>query len=180
MARLTEGLTGWRGLRAARRAELIEALNAHAGIMIATAIRVLGSLHDAEDVAQDIAERLLRSPPSSIKNWPAYLKTLSINRAIDRLRKRRSTLGTDDIADSSTPETQFEADQRARALRDAIATLKHRDATLFSLYYLADLSQSEIGRQLDMKESAVGVALHRIRQRLSDNLRAQLKLGEQE
>ncbi|MDJ0919111.1 MAG: hypothetical protein QNJ05_15235 [Woeseiaceae bacterium] len=66
MARLTEGLTGWRGLRAARRAELIEALNAHAGIMIATAIRVLGSLHDAEDVAQDIAERLLRSPPSSI------------------------------------------------------------------------------------------------------------------
>ncbi|MEM1176255.1 MAG: sigma-70 family RNA polymerase sigma factor [Pseudomonadota bacterium] len=159
---------------------MIDALNAHAGLMIATAIRVLGSLHDAEDVAQDIAEKLLRSPPVAIQNWPAYLKTLSVNRAIDRLRKRRPIEGTDDISGGSTPEAEAEADERARALRDAVASLKQRDATLFSLYYLADLGQAEIGRQLDMTESAVGVALHRIRQRLSDQLRAQLQLGEQE
>ena len=180
MTRFRDGLAGWRSQSTARRKELVEALNAHAGLMIATAVRVLGSLHDAEDVAQDIAEKLLRSPPSSIQSWPAYLKTLSVNRAIDRLRKRRRTTGTDDIAGSSTPESELEASERARALRDAVAALKHRDATLFSLYYLADLSQSEIGRQLDMTESAVGVALHRIRQRLGDRLRTQFKLGEQE
>ncbi|MEM9688127.1 MAG: sigma-70 family RNA polymerase sigma factor [Pseudomonadota bacterium] len=180
MTRLTEGLAGWRKLRTARRAELIQALNAHAGLMIATAIRVLGSLHDAEDIAQDIAEKLLRSPPPSVHNWPAYLKTLSVNRAIDRLRQRRPTVGTDDITHSSTPESELEASERADALRDAVATLKQRDATLFSLYYLADLNQAEIGRQLDMTESAVGVALHRIRQRLSSTLRTQLQLGEKE
>ncbi len=180
MTRLSEGLTGWRSQNAARKRELIEALNAHAGLMITTAIRVLGSLHDAEDVAQDIAERLLRSPPTSIQNWPAYLKTLSVNRAIDRLRKRRPVVGTDEIAASGTPESELEASERALALRQAVATLKHRDATLFSLYYLADLSQSEIGRQLDMTESAVGVALHRIRQRLSDQLRTQVQLDDEE
>ena len=176
MARLIEGLAQ----RAGRRRELTEALNAHAGLMISTAIRVLGSLHDAEDVAQDIAERLLRSPPTSVRNWPAYLKTLSINRSIDRLRQRRPTIDTDDVLGPDTPESEFEASQRADALRDAIATLQSRDATLFSLYYLADLSQAEIGRQMDMTENSVGVALHRIRQRLSQQLRERLELDKQE
>ncbi len=180
MTRLTEGLSGWRKSGAARRNELIDALSAHAGIIIASAVRVLGSLHDAEDVAQDIAERLLRSPPSDVKNWPAYLKTLSINGAIDRLRKRRLTADTDELTETSTPETELVADERAEALRDAVARLEQRDATLFSLYYLADLSQAEIGRQLDMRENAVGVALHRIRARLSDTLRTRLQLNDGE
>lgn len=180
MTRLIEGLSGWRKSRTTRRNELIEALNAHAGLMISSAIRVLGSMHDAEDVAQDIAERLLRSPPSSIQNWPAYLKTLSINGAIDRLRKRRPTSDTDDLADANTPESEVAAHQRAAALRDAVASLADRDATLFSLYYLADLSQAEIGRQLDMRENAVGVALHRVRARLSETLRARLQLDDEE
>ena len=180
MTRLTEGLSGWRQSGTARRNELIEALGAHAGLMIASAIRVLGSMHDAEDIAQDIAERLLRSPPSSIRNWPAYLKTLTINSAIDRLRKRRPTQGPEEIADVRTPESEFEAGQRSVALREAIAALSHRDATLFSLYYLADLSQAEIGRQMEMQENAVGVALHRIRRRLSDDLRARLQFQDEE
>lgn len=180
MTRLTEGLSGWRASRTSRRNELIDALSTHAGLILSSAVRVLGSMQDAEDVAQDIAERLLRSPPNGIQNWPAYLKTLSINGAIDRLRKRRPTVGPDDIADSRTPESQFEADQRALALRDALARLGQRDANLFSLYYLADLSQAEIGRQLDMSENAVSVALHRVRHRLGDDLKLRLQLDKED
>lgn len=180
MARLSGRLPRWGQARRARRDEMIEALRAHAGLILSSAIRVVGALHEAEDVAQDIAERLLRSPPADVRNWPAYLKTLAVNGAIDRLRKRRPTADADDIADTATPETELEAGERAAALRDSIATLSEREAALFSLYYFADLGQAEIGRQLDMTENAVGVALHRIRQRLSRDLRARLQLEQEE
>lgn len=180
MARFSERLPRWGQARQARRDELIEALRAHAGLVLASAVRVVGTLHEAEDVAQDIAERLLRSPPAEVRNWPAYLKTLAVNSAIDRLRRRRPTAEPDDLADAATPETELEAGERAEALRDAIATLSAREATLFSLYYFADLGQAEIGRQLDMTENAVGVALHRVRQRLSKDLRARLQLNNEE
>ena len=146
MARWSDGLPGLSNQRRARREEMIEALRAHAGLVLSSAIRVVGTLHEAEDIAQDIAERLLRSPPADVQNWPAYLKTLAINGAIDRLRKRRPTTAPDDIADAATPESELEAGQRAAALRDAIATLSEREATLFSLYYFADLSQADIER----------------------------------
>jgi DNA-directed RNA polymerase specialized sigma24 family protein len=71
------------------RAELIQALDAHAGLVIASAARVLGNLADAEDVAQDIAEKLLKACPTRIRNWPAFLRTLAVNRAVDRLRGRK-------------------------------------------------------------------------------------------
>ncbi|MEL7374352.1 MAG: hypothetical protein AAGJ36_07800, partial [Pseudomonadota bacterium] len=67
MARLTDRLPRWGQTRRARRDELIAALRAHTGIVLASAIRVVGSLHEAEDIAQDIAERLLRSPPVDVR-----------------------------------------------------------------------------------------------------------------
>ncbi|MEO1595944.1 MAG: sigma-70 family RNA polymerase sigma factor [Pseudomonadota bacterium] len=180
MARFTERLPRWGQARQARRDELVEVLRAHAGLVLASAIRVVGTMHEAEDVAQDIAERLLRSPPADVRNWPAYLKTLAVNGAIDRLRKRRPTADADELPDITTPETELEAGERAEALRDAIATLSEREASLFSLYYFADLSQADIGKQLDMTENAVGVALHRVRQRLSRDLRARLQLEHED
>ncbi len=91
MTRLSKSWTQWRQKGRAKQEDILTALNAHAGLMISSAARILGSLHDAEDIAQDIAERLLRSPPLDIRNWPAYLRTLAVNGAIDRLRKRRPT-----------------------------------------------------------------------------------------
>ena len=180
MARISEKFSLWRSHKHTARPELITALGAHAGLMIASAVRVLGSLHDAEDIAQDIAERLLRSPPIDIRNWPAYLRTMAVNGALDRLRKRRSTEGVEDIVDDSTPESLFEATERGAALRGAIATLSNKDALLFSLYYLEELSQAEIGEQLDMTENAVAVALHRVRQRLCNDLRDRLQINNEE
>ena len=176
MARSGRGLRALGKARRASRNELVEALRTHAGLILGSAIRVLGTLPDAEDVAQDIAERLLRSPPATVRNWPAYLKTLAVNGAIDRLRRRRPSTDADNIAAATTPESELEASERALALREALAALSQREAALFSLYYLADLSQAEIGRQLDMTGNAVGVALHRVRRRLSDVLRTRLDI----
>lgn len=164
--------------RARPTQEVLDALHAHAGLMISSAVRVLGCLSDAEDVAQDVAEKLLRSPPGEVRHWPAYLKTLAVNKAIDRLRGKRQAVETELISDSPDPEQHAMERQRARALREAIAGLSERDAALFSLAHFADLSHNEIGHQLGMTANAVGVALHRVRQRLAERLRTRLDINE--
>lgn len=154
--------------------EALEALQLHARLVIQSAARVLGSVSEAEDVAQDLAERLLRKPPQDVRHWPALLKTMAVNAAIDRLRRRREDPVLDEpMTDHGPPEALDEV-QQAAVLRNALAQLSARDAELYSLYYLADLKQADIARQLSMTPSAVGVALHRVRQRLTDLVRAQL------
>lgn len=172
----------WRRSSRQARNELLAALHAHAGLILKTAGRVLGNVADAEDVAQDIAEKLLRAPPGDVRHWPALLKTMAVNRAIDKLRAKRDTESAFSIADMPSnrpqPEELLAENERACALRRAIAALKHREATLFSLRYFADQSHAEIATQMRMTENAVGVALHRIRKHLADNIRQDLKLAE--
>ncbi len=151
--------------------ELVDALRAHAGLMISAAARVLGDLAEAEDVAQDVAEKLLSSRPAEVRSWPALLKKMAVNRAIDRLRRRRDPAFISlDVAAPEEPDASLLQGQRAAALRTAIAGLSERDAKLFSLQCFADLDQAAIGRELGMSANSVGVALHRLRQRLSEEL----------
>ena len=167
----------WRNSSSEQQAELLSALDAHSGLILVCAGRVLGNMADAEDVAQDMVESLLRSPPREVRHWPAYLKTMACNRAIDLLRKRKKLVEPDRqmLSDATQPDESAELAERAQALRTAVANLSSRNATLFSLCYFADLSHAKIASQLDMQENAVTVALHRIRKQLADDIRGQLE-----
>lgn len=158
-----------------RRDEAIEALQAHTGLVLRTAARVLGNMDDAEDVAHDLAEKLLRSPPADVESWPALLKTMAVNRAIDQLRRRRDVGEAEEPVTHHGPESQLTRTQRAEAIRRALGQLSERDAQLFSLFYLADLPQKAIAEQLGMKSNAVSVALHRVRHRLAAQIDPSLK-----
>lgn len=157
----------------------MRALDAHAGLIISSAARVSGNLADAEDIAQDIAEKLLRSPPTGIRSWPAYLKAMAVNSAVDQLRRRKDwedleSLGdeVDAIGVADDPASVIYAEQRADILRRAIANLPERDSRIFALYYLGDLAHAEIASQMNMTVNAVGVALHRLRVRLAADIYA--------
>lgn len=146
--------------------ELIEALNAHAGLILRSAARVLGNMTDAQDVAQDLAEKLLRCPPRDVRSWPALLKTMAVNAAIDRCRRRKKQGDAPEPVTHHSPETELGRLEKAAALRAALDQLSQRDRQLFSFCYLADMSHADIGNELGMNSNSVGVALHRIRQRL--------------
>lgn len=164
-----------RMLNRKQRHESVEALRTHAGLIIQSAARILGSADEAQDVAQDLAEKLLRSPPEDVRSWPALLKTMAVNASIDRIRRRRDETEVPELASDDNPEKALGREEKAAALRRALARLSERDATLFSLYYLSDLPQADIGRQLDMSTNSVGVALHRLRERLAQTLNPSLK-----
>ncbi|MFK7956865.1 MAG: RNA polymerase sigma factor [Lysobacterales bacterium] len=151
--------------------ELVDALRAHAGLIISSATKVLGDVAEAQDVAQDIAETLLRRRPAEVQSWPALLKKMAVNRAIDRLRRRRDPATFPvETQPPEEPDGRLLQRQRADALRAAVSSLNERDAKLFSLQCFADLDHTEIGLELGMSANAVGVALHRLRQRLSEEL----------
>lgn len=163
------------------RGELVRALDVHAGLIIASAARVLGNLADAEDIAQDIAEKLLKSPPTGVRSWPGFLRTIAVNSAVDQLRRRKDWEGlecleheADAVPVADDPEAAMHNEQRADMLRRAIANLPVRDGQIFALYYLGDLSHADIASQLNMTTNAVGVALHRLRARLAADIHAYL------
>ena len=136
----------WRNSSSQQKTELLSALQAHTGLILSCAGRVLGNIADAEDVAQDVVESLLRKPPREVRHWPAFLKTMACNRAIDKLRKRKKLVepDTEIRSDNLQPDERAEQVERAGALRAAIASLSSRNATLFSLCYFADLSHASI------------------------------------
>jgi RNA polymerase sigma-70 factor (ECF subfamily) len=115
-----------------------------------------------------------------VANWGPLLNRLAHARALDRLRERkrlatRSTALVDDQwADSRSPSPSQAAGAKELAgqLREALAELDPRQAEVFCLACLEDLSYDEIAGQLRITVNHVGVLLNRARQALRERLAA--------
>ena len=140
----------------------------------AAAWRVLGHAPDAEDAVQEAlldAFRLHRS--QSVASWGALLRRLATCRALDLLRKRRPAEPLSPQAATSVaagPSAVAVASELAQRLRKALLQLAPREAEVFSLRYFGEVTNEEIAAELKMTTGAVGVALHKARQRLKELL----------
>ena len=64
----------------------------HAAGVINAAMRVLGNVADAEDVAQEaFVEAMKRWSAGTNQRWKGLLRRMAVCRALDRLRRMRST-----------------------------------------------------------------------------------------
>ena len=151
----------------------------HGQLVWATAWRLLGNPADALDCYQETfleAVKVARREP--VDNWGALLRHLATARALDSLRARcRRRNRTDPRADPAAlascaagPGQEAEADELAERLRVALAQLPHDQAEVFCLSCMDKLSYREIGERLTLTTNAVGVLLHRARQRLRELL----------
>jgi RNA polymerase sigma-70 factor, ECF subfamily len=151
----------------------------HGPMAFDTAWRLLGHVADTEDVVQEAlldAFRLHGREP--VGNWGALLRHLTARRAIDRLRKRRSTVSLPPIPlqfepaapESQQPESVAVERELADRLRLAMAELSDREAGVFSLRHFGELTNAEIAETLGISLDAVGVALHKARKRLKELL----------
>ena len=129
-------------------------------------------------VADEAVSALDVSRRQRVRNWAGLLQRLATMRALDRLRHRiRDAARQDDLSDWSAvaspnpgPVQQAQAAELSARLRRAIAQLPDQQAEVFCLRYLNDLDYRQIGRQLGIKTSTVGVSLHRARRRLRELL----------
>lgn len=116
-----------------------------------------------------------------VDNWGALMRHLATRRAIDRLRKRRAAafvpLGTFEVTgpESEQPESVAAERELADRLRWAVSELPDREASVFSLLYFGEMANSEIAQTLGISTDAVGVALHKARNRLKQLLGLQAR-----
>jgi len=146
----------------------------HGPVVFATAWRILGHAADTEDVVQEVfLQAHQMAQVEVVRCWEALLRRLAACRALDRLRQRRATVSIDSLALTTTsddPEAIAMERELAGRLRQAVALLPRREATVFCLRYFDDLSYEEIAETLQISLGAVGTALHKARTRLESLL----------
>lgn len=146
----------------------------HGPMVFGAAWRILGHAADTEDVVQDVfleAYKLRATQP--VRHWGGLLRRLATCRALDRLRQRRRTVPLEGLAlvsGDDDPEAKAIGSELSERLREAIAALPRREATVFCLRYFDDLSNQEIAEILSISQGAVAVALHKARARLETRL----------
>ncbi len=145
----------------------------HGGRVFRIALRILGSVHDAEDVSQEVfveAYRLHKA--GSVQSWTGLLVRLATLRAIDRLRRRRpaETLREDDRVSTTGPCEEAAARELAEWLRAAMARLPGQQAAVFAMVQFEKLSRDQIATGLGISPQAVSTALYKARQRLLTQL----------
>lgn len=149
--------------------------------------RLLADRADVEECYQETfiaALKLSRRQP--VECWSAALCSLATARAMDRLRSRyrqggrrlRGAGGTESAGQrlaeaastEASPEQRAVATELSERLREALAQLPDRQAEIFYLNALCGWSHREIGERMQMTANAVGVTIHRARQRLQELL----------
>jgi len=150
-------------------------VDGHAKRVFRVALRILGSVQDAEDVYQDVfaeAFQLHRARP--VRSWTGLLVRLATLRSLDALRRRRPSveLREGDKISTVEPCDQAAAAELARELRRAIAQLPEQQAAVFVMHHFEHLSRVEISAALDISLESVSTALYKARQRLLTQLAA--------
>jgi RNA polymerase sigma-70 factor (ECF subfamily) len=143
-----------------------------------TAYRYLGNRADADECFQEAFLAAFEfSRRQEVQNWRALLKRLAAARAVDRLRRRRHQAGRREAPDwetlpdqSPSPHQSAEDAELSERLRLALALIPPRQAEVFCLHCLEGFSYQEVAGQLAITVDAVGVLLHRARNRLRELL----------
>lgn len=141
------------------------------------ALRLVGNLHDAEDVCQDALATMVqriagcRQPECFV----AWLLKIVRNRGISLLRRRgaRPTVSLDvaaEVASGEHPERDAEqAELRAR-LAEALDGLTRLQREVVVLYDLQGWRHAEIAARLGITEGSARVHLHNARRALRARL----------
>jgi RNA polymerase sigma-70 factor, ECF subfamily len=144
-----------------------ELVRRHEAAVFRTALRMLGSRADAEDVAQESFVQAWRSlarfrGESAFSTW---IYRIATNRSLNAIAARRPTVDIDavELAAPQTPAERTEQRDRLRATVAAILELEPEARALIVLRELEGLSYAEIATILGIDEKKVKGRLHRAR-----------------
>ncbi len=155
----------------------------HQDRVFALAYRFLGNQADAEEVAQDSFARLFEAAPRyrPEASFSTYLLRITTNLCINRksraYRQReesREPSAVDEAegdATSRDPRAELLREERARAVRKAVAALPADQRSALILFRFEGLSYEEIAEATGKSVSSVTSLLWRARAALRDSLR---------
>lgn len=133
------------------------------GHLLRVAVLLCGDVHAAEDLLQDALMKLMRHWRRVGAGQPdAYVRTVMYRDNIDRWKKRRLEVLTDE-----TPEVAVAYGAQwaqGRDVRDALQQLPTRQRAVLVLRYFEDLTEAETARVL-------GIAVGTVKSQAHDGLR---------
>ena len=138
-------------------------------LMFKTALQILGSQQDAEDVVQSACLYMIdqfdcKFAPYDMRQVAFYVLLLVKNRSLDLLKQRRRTT-VEDISDYADA-LSFSENEPDLSLKDAFSKLPDHYKEVLTLFYYEDLSVREIAGLLKLSEGAVKKLLQRSREAL--------------
>lgn len=153
-----------------------ELVSRHIGIVSGIARRMLRDEAEAEDIAQEAMLRLWRSAaglelgPGGLRPW---LRRVTSNLCIDRVRSGQRTVVTDEVPEVAEPATQMknlEGQELSARVAAAMQALPERQRLALTLFHHEGLSQVEVGRAMAISDEAVESLLARARRTLKASL----------
>ncbi|MDG5788070.1 RNA polymerase sigma factor SigW [Evansella sp. AB-P1] len=151
------------------------------------AYRMLGNVHEAQDVAQEAFLRAYVNIESYDMNrkFSTWLFRIATNLAIDRIRKKKpdfhledQVAGTEDLtyysqiaANEELPDDQVVQLEMKAWIQEEIMELPPKYRSAIILKYMQDLSLKEISNILNLPVATVKTRIHRGREALRKRLR---------
>ena len=147
----------------------------NAARVLATAQRVLGDADAAQDVSQEVFVAVWKAFErlDGGTNWPAYLRSAAVRRAVRELRRRKpeNSAELDRLADSGTAADGASLGELQGALRRALARLPERQGCAFAMVKLDGLSYGECAKTMRCSEGAARVNVHTAMRKLAKMLK---------
>lgn len=143
------------------------------------ALRITGSVHEAEDVVQEVLERVWKTSvdqTAAIQNWEAWCMTLTRNRSFDKTRhqSQRRAAPLDHAAGQQaaglSPAQETESRDLIDQIRLLMQELPEKQRLVMHLRDIEELSYDEIAAVLDISLDQVKVNLHRARKSIREKL----------
>lgn len=144
--------------------------------MFRLACSILGQSEEAQDMMQDVAERVLRKKEGlqEVENIDAFLTRSVRNACIDRLRRRKDTTPKiPEVPDEKSPEGWSDR----QLVHKALARLPEKQRLAVHLKDIEGYSGKEIARILETDEANVRTILSRGRRALREIIEKEIGYG---
>ncbi|MRG88358.1 RNA polymerase sigma factor SigW [Salinibacillus xinjiangensis] len=149
--------------------------------------RMLGNIHEAEDMAQEAFVRAYTNIHSfdEKRKFSTWLYRIATNLSIDRIRKKKpdyfldaEVKGTEGLTmysqlsdQNPLPDEEMESLELQSYIQKKILSLPEKYRSIITLRYVDDLSLQEISEVLDIPMGTVKTRIHRGREALRKKLR---------
>lgn len=144
--------------------------------MFRLACSILGRSDEAQDMMQDVAERILRRQENTkdIDNIDAFLTQSVRNACIDRMRRRKETTPIiPEVPDNRSPDRWSDK----QLVHKAMVQLPEKQRLAIHLKDIEGYSGKEIAGILETDESNVRTILSRGRRALRDIIEKEINYG---
>ena len=143
----------------------------HERLVLATAFRLLGNMHDAQDVAQEAFFRLYRNlgRVRAAENVTGWLYRVTVNLCRDQQRRSRRITELEDMpAVSADPQQEFADAERRRALALSLRMLPEKERAALVLRDLEGLPTSQVAEILGSSEATIRSQISKARVKMKE------------